>query len=119
MEKYDKDIDRNNQYLKNLIRGAINYYNDFVKPNKNYIKPEGDLLTQYNKLKSELESGKYTTEEELQQLIYNLGNELKEKGIELKDWFKCLYQAILGTLTGPRMGSFMAIYGVENTIKLM
>ena len=74
---------------------------------------------QYNKLKYELESGKYNTEEELQQLIYNLGNELKDKGIELKDWFKCLYQAILGTSTGPRMGSFIAIYGVENTIKLM
>ena len=119
LEKYDQSIDRNNQYLKNLVRGAINYYNDFVKPNKKYIQPEGDLLVQYNKLKYELESGKYNTEEELQQLIYNLGNELKDKGIELKDWFKCLYQAILGTSTGPRMGSFIAIYGVENTIKLM
>ena len=43
----------------------------------------------------------------------------KEKGIELKDWFKCLYQAILGTETGPRMGSFIAIYGVENTLRAM
>lgn len=119
LERYDASIDRNNQYLKNLVRGAINYYNDFVKPNKQYIKPEGDLLVQYNKLKDELKSGNYKTEEELQQLIYNLGNELKEKCIELKDWFKCLYRAILGTETGPRMGSFIAIFGVENTIKLM
>ncbi len=119
LAKYDSKLDRNDEYLRGLVRGAINYYNDFVKPNKKYIKPEGDFLGAYNKLKQELESGKYHTEEELQQLVYNLGNELKEKGIELKDWFKCLYQAILGTETGPRMGSFIAIYGVENTLKVM
>lgn len=119
IEKYDKTIDRNNKYLKNLVIGAINYYNDFIKPNKKYIKPTDILLKQFNKLKIELESGNYHTEDELQQLIYNLGNELKTSGIELKDWFKCLYQALLGTETGPRMGSFIAIYGVKNTIKLM
>ena len=119
LSKYDSTLDRNDEYLRGLVRGAINYYNDFVKPNKKYIKPEGEFLEAYNKLKTELESGKYHTEEELQQLVYNLGNELKEKGIELKDWFRCLYQAILGTETGPRMGSFIAIYGVENTLRVM
>ena len=115
LEKYDKSIDRNNNYLKQLVSGAINYYNDFVKPNKRYIKPEGVFLEQFNKLKTELESGKYQTEEELQKLVYDLGN---EKQLDLKSWFKCLYQAILGTETGPRMGSFIAIYGVENTLKI-
>ena len=103
-------------YLKQLVLGAINYYNDFIKPNKKYVKPEGEYLKQYNKLKTELESGKYKTEQELQQLVYDLGNEAK---FELKDWFKCLYQSILGTETGPRIGSFIAIYGIQNTINKM
>ena len=68
------------------------------------------------KLLEELKSGKYQTEQELQQLVYDLGN---QASFELKDWFKCLYQSLLGTTTGPRMGSFIAIYGVENTIKLI
>ena len=116
LERYDTNIDRNNMYLKQLVLGAINYYNDFIKPNKKYVKPEGEYLKQYNKLKTELESGKYKTEQELQQLVYDLGNEAK---FELKDWFKCLYQSILGTETGPRIGSFIAIYGIQNTINKM
>ena len=116
LEKYDTNIDRNNQYLKQLVKGAINYYNDFVKPNKQYIKPEGEYLETMKKLLEELKSGKYQTEQELQQLVYDLGN---QASFELKDWFKCLYQSLLGTTTGPRMGSFIAIYGVENTIKLI
>ncbi len=116
LEKYDKNIDRNNNYLKQLVRGAVNYYNDFVKPNKKYVKPQGEFLEQYDKLYNELKSGKYKTEQELQQLVYDLGN---EKQFILKDWFKCLYQALLGTETGPRMGSFIAIYGVDNVLKIM
>jgi len=116
LEKYDSKIDRNNKYLKQLVNGAINYYNDFIKPNKKYVKPEGEYLEQFKKLKNELETGKYTTEQDFQQLVYDIG---KEKNFELKDWFKCLYQAILGTESGPRMGSFIVIYGVKNTIKLM
>ena len=115
LEKYDNKINRNNTYLKHLVKGAINYYNDFIKPNKKYIKPEGIFLEQFSKLKNELESGKYQTEQELQQLVYDLGN---EKNLVLKDWFKCLYQALLGTETGPRIGSFIAIYGVENILKI-
>jgi lysyl-tRNA synthetase class 1 len=110
LEKYDTNIDRNNHYLKQLVKGAINYYNDFVKPNKQYIKPEGEHLETMRKLLEELKSGKYKTEQELQQLVYDLGN---QSSFELKDWFKCLYQSLLGTETGPRMGSFIAIYGVE------
>ena len=116
LEKYDKSIDRSNSYLRQLVCGAINYYNDFIKPNKKYVKPEGEFLVQYNKLYNELKSKKYVTEQDLQQLIYNLGN---EKNFVLKDWFKCLYQALLGTETGPRMGSFIAIYGIDNVLKIM
>ena len=116
LEKYDSNIDRNNLYLKKLVIGAINYYNDFVKPNKNYIKPEGENLNCLKKLLQELKTYKYQQEQELQQLIYNIGN---DANFVLKDWFKFLYQALLGTETGPRMGSFIKIYGVDNFIKLI
>ena len=116
LEKYDPSIDRKNSTLVNLVKGAVNYYYDFIKPNKKYIKPEGEYLNAIKRLLVELKSGKYNTEQELQQLIYQLGNDAK---FELKDWFKCLYQSLLGTETGPRIGSFIAIYGVANTLKLI
>jgi lysyl-tRNA synthetase class 1 len=37
----------------------------------------------------------------------------------LRDWFKALYETLLGSSQGPRMGSFIALYGVANTRELI
>ena len=37
----------------------------------------------------------------------------------LRDGFKTLYETLLGSEQGPRMGSFIALYGVENSRKLI
>jgi lysyl-tRNA synthetase class 1 len=37
----------------------------------------------------------------------------------LRDWFRALYETLLGTSQGPRMGSFVALYGIENTRALI
>ena len=42
----------------------------------------------------------------------------KEHGFEpLKNWFSALYRILLGQETGPRFGSFIALYGIENTVQ--
>ena len=37
----------------------------------------------------------------------------------LRDWFRALYETLLGNSQGPRMGSFIALYGIANTRKLI
>jgi lysyl-tRNA synthetase class 1 len=37
----------------------------------------------------------------------------------LRDWFGCLYQVLLGQDEGPRMGSFIKLYGVDETRQLI
>ena len=37
----------------------------------------------------------------------------------LREWFKALYQILLGQDSGPRMGSFIALYGIHETIQLL
>ena len=37
----------------------------------------------------------------------------------LRDWFRVLYETLLGTSQGPRMGSFFALYGIGNGRKLI
>ena len=73
-------------------------------------------MTALQALLNELKTNKYSNEQDLQQLVYDIGN---NAGFVLKDWFKCLYQALLGTETGPRMGSFIKIYGIKNTLALI
>jgi lysyl-tRNA synthetase class 1 len=38
---------------------------------------------------------------------------------ELRSWFGCLYQVLLGQTEGPRFGSFVALYGIPETIALI
>ena len=55
--------------------------------------------------------------ETIQDAVYEIG---KTGGFEsLRDWFKALYETLLGTSQGPRMGSFIALYGIDNSRKLI
>ena len=37
----------------------------------------------------------------------------------MKEWFSCLYEVLLGQSQGPRMCSFIALYGVKETATLI
>ena len=37
----------------------------------------------------------------------------------LREWFGCLYQVLLGQDEGPRMGSFIRLYGLDETRALI
>jgi lysyl-tRNA synthetase class 1 len=55
--------------------------------------------------------------EEMQFEVYEVG---KAHPFEnLRDWFRALYETLLGTSQGPRMGSFFALYGIENSRRLI
>jgi lysyl-tRNA synthetase, class I len=53
----------------------------------------------------------------LQTEVYEVG---KRHGFEpLRNWFAALYECLFGHAAGPRMGTFMALYGVENSKRLL
>ena len=54
--------------------------------------------------------------EELQSIVFACG---REKFDPLRDWFKALYEVLLGASQGPRFGGFIALYGIEETIELI
>ena len=56
--------------------------------------------------------------EDIQNIVYTIGN---EGGFEnLRDWFKALVRnACSASSAGPRMGSFIALYGIDNSRKLI
>ena len=55
--------------------------------------------------------------EALQAIVYAVGN---EHGFQpLRDWFKGLYEVLLGASEGPRFGGFVALYGVPETVRLI
>ena len=79
-------------------------------------KEKGYLL--YDEVNEALPS-EITSAEELQTAIYEIGK-VEAFGFEsLRDWFRALYEVLLGQSQGPRMGSFIALYGVDETCKLI
>ena len=55
--------------------------------------------------------------ETIQTIVYDVGKEAEYEN--LRDWFKLIYQVLFGKDDGPRFGTFVAIYGIEKTIKLI
>jgi lysyl-tRNA synthetase class 1 len=107
-----------NPELDKLVGYAIAYYHDFVKPTKQYRLPtekERKALEQLVALLKELPDGAEAAD--IQNEVFNVGNENEFEN--LRDWFKALYETLLGQSQGPRMGSFIALYGVKETIQLI
>jgi lysyl-tRNA synthetase class 1 len=55
--------------------------------------------------------------EEIQSAVYAVGKAADYEN--LRDWFKCLYEVLLGQTEGPRMGSFFALYGRDKSVQLI
>jgi len=53
-----------------------------------------------------------------QDAVYEVGKQVFGKEA-LRDWFRALYETLLGSAQGPRMGSFAALYGIANTRALI
>ncbi|MBY0500467.1 MAG: lysine--tRNA ligase [Alphaproteobacteria bacterium] len=99
-----------------LVEYAIAYYRDFVKPHKHYRVPTEEERKALEDLAQSLK-GLAQDPEAIQTEVFEVGK--RHHYTNLRDWFKALYQILLGQDEGPRMGSFIALYGVEETTKLI
>ena len=96
---------------------AVKYYEDFVAPTRTYRAPTEAEREALQGLRDELAAYDGPVEDEaLQSIVYAVG---RERFDPLRDWFKALYEVLLGASQGPRFGGFIALYGVEETVKLI
>ena len=106
--------------LDNLVGYAIRYYEDFVKPAKVYREPSDLERAALEDLSSRLRKApakEHTDGEALQTLIFSVGKDHEFEN--LRDWFKAIYEVCLGQSQGPRFGSFVAIFGPDETAALI
>ncbi|WP_337995939.1 lysine--tRNA ligase [Oleispirillum naphthae] len=106
-------------FLDSLVRCAIAYYRDFVLPKKAFRKPNAEETAALKHLREEIaKQPANATPEDLQTVVYEVGK-THACFADLKAWFQALYQMLLGQDTGPRMGSFFALYGLAESIALL
>ena len=114
VKKYKPDIlEKNQPIFDKLIEYAIKYFNDVIKKNKKYKKPnelEKKALIALIQILEKCDDK--MKPEDIQTLIYTVG---KENGYKenLRDWFKLIYEVVFGDENGPRMGFFISFFGVK------
>lgn len=106
----------NSPLLDRMVDYAIRYYYDFVAPNKNYRAPTQEESKLLEKLIEHLRKlPNIATSEEVQQSLYDFGRE--ENITDLRAFFQSMYEILLGQTQGPRFGTFIALFGLEDTVK--
>jgi lysyl-tRNA synthetase class 1 len=104
--------------LARLVGFALRYYRDFVKPHKRFRAPEAAEVKALEELLQALEVlPSEAAPEDIQNVIYEVGK--AHDYANLRDWFKALYEMLLGQEQGPRLGSFFALYGLEESCALI
>jgi lysyl-tRNA synthetase class 1 len=117
--------------LNRLVGHALAYYRDFVRPAKAYRAPTeaeraalADLSEALRPLVGSVDG------EALQAAVYEVGRthfpDTSGKGKSpdgrpgvSQAWFQTIYGVLLGEARGPRFGSFVALYGVNETRALI
>ena len=120
VQKYKPNILlKDHPVFDKLIGYAIKYFNDVIKKNKKYKKPNLEEKKSLEALIVVLdECTDKMQPEEIQTKIYTVG---KENGYKenLRDWFRLIYEVVFGDENGPRMGFFISFFGVKETQQLI
>jgi lysyl-tRNA synthetase class 1 len=118
--------------LDELVGYALRYYEDQVKPTKRFSAPdevERDALARLDAALGGL--GPDASPEDVQTALYDVARAIpryqdfsakgatpERPGVS-QEWFSALYRTLIGQEKGPRFGSFVALYGVEETRALI
>ncbi len=141
IRRYAPDTTREgNPDLDQAAGFALRYFEDFVKPGLVHRLPDAQERAALEDLVKALTSGdealaqiarknaeagsdealpevNFTSDEFLQTVVFAIGR--NHRFTNLRDWFKALYEVLLGQSQGPRFGGFIALYGVEETVVLI
>src|SRR5271154_6534960 len=116
--------------LDAMVGYAINYYRDFVAPTKKFREPTEGERAALQDLRDALSNMPASSSaEDIQNVVYEIGRrepflDAVKKGKDGRpgvslDWFNMLYQVLLGQEKGPRFGSFVAVYGLPNSVAMI
>ncbi len=114
--RYDEDAEQNKELIDDMIDRALRYYRDFVLPTKEYELPAEEMMPALDQFREFLTDYEGSEAEAIQTACYSAG---KENDVSLGKWFRTLYRLLLGQDRGPRVGTFVSIYGVDETLELI
>jgi lysyl-tRNA synthetase class 1 len=117
--------------LDRLAGYAIRYFDDFVKPTKVFRTPDEVEAAALGALSEKLATLQDDADgEAIQNAMLDVARSIERfqdhtkkspeggPGVSVA-FFQMIYQVLLGQERGPRFGSFVALYGIDNTRELI
>lgn len=132
ISRYAKGATPENQpELDSLVGFAIRYFNDFVKPTKKFRAPDAVERETLEKIDQTLASLPADADAHtIQNALLDIGRVTERyqdhnkkspdggPGVSVS-FFQMLYEVLIGQERGPRFGSFIALYGIDETRSLI
>ncbi len=122
----------NQPRLDRLVHYAVAYFRDFVAPKKRYRPADEVERAALEAVSAKLaELPAQASAEEVQHALYDIARpipryqDMGAKGATparpgvSNEFFNMIYAVLLGEERGPRLGSFIALYGIEETRALI
>ncbi|CAK0775114.1 Lysine--tRNA ligase [Gammaproteobacteria bacterium] len=122
VKRYDPTVEENADFFRILCHHVMEYIKDLRARAAEIILeplPPGDYFSALSSLSNELErlaNENSFTGEAIQNLVFSVG---RTHELEPGNWFRFLYQSLLGKAQGPRLGSFFAMLGPEKVKVLL
>ena len=128
ISRYAKGATPENQpELDSLVGFAIRYFNDFVKPTKKFRAPDAVERETLEKIDQTLANLPADADAHtIQNALLDIGRVTERyqdhnkkspdggPGVSVS-FFQMLYEILIGQERGPRFGSFIALYGIDET----
>lgn len=114
---YDPSISKDGEYFKSLVNYAIVYNEEFMKHRKIELIINHDLDRYLEIFKAgllDLERQGNVLPDVVQTLTFDIA---KENGLSSREWFKHIYQVLLSQESGPKIGSFICLYGLSPSVE--
>ena len=116
LKRYDSSMKEFAAIIDDLVKKAMNYYRDFILPNKKYRTPNNAERKMLKKLRDELAEYEGDDEKELQTIPFNVARMFDESP---QNFFKMFYEVVFGQERGPRFGTFVQLVGKEKALSLL
>jgi lysyl-tRNA synthetase class 1 len=115
--KYQPGVAGNLPYYDELIARVITYYKEYHLANKTAVEPtraHDEAVRAFMEALVALGASGVVTAEAAQSASFHAA---KEREVNMKEWFVTLYRILVGQDSGPKIGSFVALIGVEKAVE--
>jgi len=108
--RYDEQATSYPDVLQDLVEKGLNYYRDFVLPNKTFRQADDQERALLLQIAEKIQGVDASDENALQSIPFDIA---RAADMEPKDLFRLFYEVVLGQERGPRFGSFARMVGVD------